>query len=100
MIRLSFEFVKLYTISLNIFITLVVPRDYQASLVYFDSQNFPYLEMKTRIGGEQYDCDGFCDPFNRMDPGRNEAVHGDFYAVKLRFWDELTSGMWTDSRLF
>ena len=45
-------------------------------------------------------CCGLGIPSNGMDPGRNEAVHGVFYAVKLRFWDELTSGMWTDSRLF
>lgn len=29
------------------------------------------------MGGEQYDCDGFCDPSNGMDPGRLGAVHGE-----------------------
>ena len=66
----------------------------------FQNAEFIILGMKNKIGGEQYDCECYCDPSNGMDPGRNGAVHGDDDTVKLRAWDDLTTGMWTDARLF
>ena len=55
----------------------------------FRFAKFVILRTKNKIGGERYDCDGFWDPPNEVDPGRHRAVHGDDFIVKLRSCEEM-----------